>query len=242
LTPTLLGAAPTSPIVAGVKIAPIHEKVELTNTSASTISGPVTLSLLLSPDTAGSTVDPIAATLSIRRLVLKAHKSKTETLTIKSLPTSANGSLYLIALVADPAQLQNSAASSNALTAVPATVDLSGSFTSLPTSIRLAHPTALAFSVTNAGTVPATGQLEFQVYLSESGSIDSSALLIADVTRPRGSIKPGRPLKIRLSKTIRQAPAGNYFLIVQLDPKNVFNDSNIANNTIVSAQPPIPLA
>jgi hypothetical protein len=240
LTPVLSGALPSVSVVAGQKIKPFHQKIVLTNTGSTTINGKVTVSLSLSSTTTAVTGAAPVASLTIKRLILKAHRTRAILLTVRSLPATASGPLFLVAVVTDPQSLQNSSASAKTLTAVAPTVDLSGSFTHLPASLFAGKVNTLAFNVINSGTIPAVGQLEYKVFLSKSGVIDSNSILLADVTRGRGAIRPGVPLRLRLSKVIKQLPAGGYFAIVQLDPKNVFHDIKLTNNTFVSAAPAIP--
>lgn len=235
LTAKIVGPLPTAPVVAGVKIKAIREKVVLTNTASTTVKGPVSVSLLLSANTAGSTADPVLATLNIHRLTLKSHKSATEVVTIKApLPSSANGSYYQIALVTDPSKLQSAAASSSTFSVVQPFVDLSGAFTKVPPSAQTGRPAPFSFNVTNGGTISAVGPLEIKIYASASGLIDSGAVEIDDLNLKHVSIAPGKPLRIRLSKTIAQSTAGKYFVILNVDPANTFHESNLANNTIVS--------
>ena len=58
--------------------------------------------------------------------------------------------------------------------------------------------------------------------------------------RGRTSIKPGKPLRVRLNKRLPAAvTVGTYFFIVQIDPGNLLHDTNVANNTQVSSPPAI---
>ena len=183
LVPAIVTSLPTTAVVAGIKLQPIHEKVTVTNSGSTKISGATTLSLLLSTDTTADSTDPTLATIKLPHLSLKAHKSTTVMLTIKSLPAGSLGASHLIAMVTDPSKNQNSAASSTTLTAVAPIVNLSGVFTLVPTSMTVGHHATLAFNVTNAGTIPAAGRLEMKVFVSESGALDAQAIQIADVTR-----------------------------------------------------------
>ena len=68
--------------------------VTLTNSSAATISGAITLNLVLATTPAGEAGDPIVATLG-KNVSIKAHKSKTFPVLVKNLPAGNLGrSLY----------------------------------------------------------------------------------------------------------------------------------------------------
>ena len=53
------------------------------------------------------------------------------------------------------------------------------------------------------------------------------------------SVKPGKLLKVRVTKKIPQLTAGNYFVIAEIDPADIFHDSNFADNLIVSPAPAV---
>ena len=75
--------------------------------------------------------------------------------------------------------------------------------------------------------------------VTQTGAIDNQAVLVADVHVGHISIKPGKSLPIHVNKIFKNVKAGNYFLILQVDPSDVFHDANVANNTITSSPPAI---
>ncbi len=235
IVPAFLTAQPTTPFVAGGKIKPIHEKLTLTDTSAATFDNGLTLDLLLSTGTVASANDPSLATFTRKKFRLKAHKSMTVSLTIKSLPATANGSYHILAQIKDATGAVSVTPSAATLSVLPGFHDLSGSFTKVPPLARTGRHANVSFTISNAGNLAVTGPLEVQAYLSKNGLIDSNAIVLEDVM-PHVSIKPGKTVRMRLGKTIT-ASAGSYFVIVRLDPKGVYPDSNVANNTFVSVTP-----
>ncbi|HZK82570.1 MAG TPA: VCBS repeat-containing protein, partial [Humisphaera sp.] len=234
LVPTLRGKLPASSLVAGGKIAPIREVVTLTNSSAATISGPITLNLVLATTPAGEAGDPIVATLG-KNVSIKAHQSKTFPVLVKNLPAGNLGAHYILAEVTDPSKLTNTGATAATISIVAPTIDLSGAFVAPSKTAKVGHSAGITFSVTNNGTVAAAGMLPIQIQASTTAGVSSTSAVI-DMLTKKVSIKPGKTIRIHVSKSIA-ATAGSYYLIVQLDPSNTLGDVNTANNTFVSATP-----
>ncbi len=234
LVPVVAGVLPTTPVVAGVKTRPIRQRVTVTNTGTTPIDGKVIINLLLSSSKTGNAGDPTVAQFVRNRLKFNRGQSRTFIMTVRQLPASAVGPFFLVAQVTDPTQQINAGSSSAAISVVAPTVDLSGNFVLIPATAQVGRRANLAFNVTNAGTIPALGLLDAKVFASQNGIIDANSVQLADVPR-HISIGAGKTLRLRLTKPFPAAPAGPYFLIVQLDPANVLHDVNISNNVLISA-------
>ncbi|HWE04062.1 MAG TPA: VCBS repeat-containing protein [Tepidisphaeraceae bacterium] len=234
LTPVVTGKSPAGPLLAGGKIAPLHEVVTVTNSSAATISGAVTVNLVLATTAAGETGDPILATAG-GNVAIKAHKSKTFSLSVKSLPAGVQGPYYLVAEITDPSKLTNVGASAATISVVAPAIDLAGAFVATPKAAKAGHSAGFTFSVVNDGTTLAAGALPIQIQASTTAGVTSASTVIDSLTK-KISIKPGKTIRIHVSKVI-SATAGSYYVVVQLDPSNTLGDVNTANNTFATTSP-----
>ena len=116
-------------------------------------------------------------------------------------------------------------------------VDLSASVSLVsPASheIKPGRPAKLAIVVTNDGTSAASGKLVVDVGLSRflgGASPASVATLKRSIKLPAGH-------HLTISETVKPGVAfalNTYFAVVTVDPADIFNDTNPANNTAVSS-------
>jgi hypothetical protein len=238
IVPALLSPVPATTFVAGQKIKPIQEIVKLTNTSNSTISGKVSVTLTLSPTAGGAAGAPVVASYS-KSLVLKSGKNDTIHLQIKSIPAGLDGSYYVRAAIVDPSSDTNAVASATAIHVAPASIDLTGAFVSPPTSAAIGKDTVLTFSVTNLGTTAAVGPLTIDIDTSDAAHIDSSTATFDVVTIKKIDLKPGGDTKIHIKKAIAAGLPSPFYFVGVVDPNNVYHDVNLLNN--VFATPAITL-
>ena len=133
----------------------------------------------------------------------------------------------------DPSKLTNTGTTAATISIVAPTIDLSGAFVTPSKRAKVGHNAGITFSVTNNGTVAASGMLPIQMQASTTAGVSSTSAVI-DMLTKKVSIKPGKTIRIHVSKSIA-ATAGSYYLIVQLDPSNTLGDVNTANNTFVTA-------
>lgn len=230
VTPTVLGKLPTKPLVAGGKITPIAQSVSFSTTAP--FSGSATVNLQLVPiGTFGSSFSTIA-TLT-KKLTLKTGRAQKFPVVIRSLPSGLAGSYYLIAQLTDSTGAVSIGTVAQPLTIVPPTIDLSGSFGSVPRAGKAGRKAIVTFKVTNSGTITANATLPVDIISSNTGSLDDTAVSIDDFTR-HVVIAPGKTIVMRASLTLPNA-AGAYYLIVELDPQNTLNDVNLSNNVFTSA-------
>jgi hypothetical protein len=230
--PTVSGTLPSTPLVAGGKIKAINQTVILTPSAA--FKGSVTVNLQFSTTSSFNSANPTVATLT-RNLNLKAGRSQKFIVAIKSLPSGLVGGYHLVAQLTDPSGATSSVASAQAVSIVAPTIDLSGSFATVPAAAHAGRKTTIAFTVANGGTISVNASLPIDISASTTGALDSTAVTLDDFTR-HVLIQPGKSLKLHVIVPM-PASAGTYYLIVELDPQNTLNDVNLANNTFASLTP-----
>lgn len=202
----------------------------MTNTGQTAFSGNVAVQLLLSPTQAASSSEVTVGQLT-KGLAIAVGKSKTVAITIKSLPANFTGSDYLLAQLTDPSGAVGLTASSGTVTIVAPTIDLTGSFAKLPSTVKAASGAAFTFNVTNDGNIAASGNLVIEVTPSTTTTLPAGAIPLQ--FNKNVKILPRKSTAFKIKGVI--APAGTSdYLIVQIDPSNTFNDSDLANNTVVS--------
>ncbi|HEY1684540.1 MAG TPA: choice-of-anchor tandem repeat GloVer-containing protein [Tepidisphaeraceae bacterium] len=224
LSGNLSGSAPSSTI-AGQK-AKISQALTLTNSSGATVTG--SAALYLSSD---GTIDAnsILLTPKSKTIKLKNGAHAKVTLIAASIPASTPNGTYTPIAQLTTASGTTDAASSSTITVAPAEIDLSGSFVTQPVPGK-GGKTKLSLSVTNNGNTTASGPLSINIDSSSTQST-SGATVITPASK-KINIKPNsKPAKISLPVTL---PAGTYFLVIQLDPDNAFNDTNLANNVFAT--------
>jgi hypothetical protein len=234
IVPALPSSLPSGTFAAGQTVKPIKEVVTLTNSSKSTISGKTSITLTLSQTSGGAAADPVVATYSSNSLALKGGKSKTIPLKITSIPAGLDGSYYVRATVVDPSSESNAIASAARINIVPATIDLTGAFSSSPASATVGKPVALSFNVTNVGTIAAMGPLTVDVDTSSTAGIDSSSASFDVVTVKHIDLKPNGIAKIKVKKTATSGISSPFYVVVIVDPNDAYNDVDTTNNVFSS--------
>ena len=232
LVPTVSGSVPTTSFIAGQKFKPIREIVKLTNNSATLNTDSVTVTMVLSTSADGSGGTTVATYRA--HLKLKAHKFIKAPLTISSFPTSVNGTLHLVAVLSDASGILATVDTSHTITVGPPSTDLSATIAKIPATTKAGKKAAVTINITQLGNIPITGSLPVEFFLSTDTTLDSADINIG-VLPGHVSIKPGKPSKLVLSPTIPVGPTGDYHIIAVVDPQNTRTDTNLANNTAVSA-------
>ena len=149
---------------------------------------------------------------------------------VPTIPASTpNGTYHLVAQLTDPSGITSDATSTSTIIVAPAQNDLSGTFSKQPVPGKNGK-TALTFTVSQEGNIPAEGTLALNVDSSPDGQLADATV----ITTPskKINIKPGKSTRITVTITL---PAGTYFVIVQLDPADAFHDVNLANNTFATS-------
>jgi uncharacterized repeat protein (TIGR03803 family) len=230
LSAALTGALPTTSLIAGQK-ASLTQKLTFTDTAA--ITENVSVELFLS---SGTTVDASSVALPPavpKRINLKAGKSMPISLKVTSIPTgTANGTYHVVAQATNATGTAIDAASAGTVTVAPAQIDLSGAFVKATRTVKNGKSLSVTFTLTNAGDVPAVGSLPIQIDLSTADT-DDQDLNLAQIGHPI-NVKPGKRVTVTVKDDVLAVPNGTYFVFVQLDPDNTFNDVNTANNDFAS--------
>jgi cyclophilin family peptidyl-prolyl cis-trans isomerase len=233
LTPVISGKLPTVPLVAGQKISPINTTVKITNNGSSLVSGAIHVDLSLSTDNSGDTPGTSVAGAN-RNVKLKPGQSTTVPITVKSIPSSVTGTEFLLATVTDPGANTATGVSSGAISLQPPFVDLSGSFGKL-TALKAGHNSTITIDVMQNGNIPVNSSLPIDIIASASGTVGAADNIDLGTVAKHVSIKPGKKVVVQLTEAIPAGFTGTHFLIAVIDPNNTLNDTNLTNNTFVSA-------
>ena len=117
--------------------------------------------------------------------------------------------------------------------------DLVGSLdiANLPNPLVPGDSVTVALMVTNQGDQSAVGRMDIQFYLSTEPSM-ADAWGPVVLANQAVSLAPGRAKAFRAKVTVPSSiPAGNYYLLAQIDPSHAISADNPANNFVVSSQP-----
>jgi hypothetical protein len=234
LVPSLAGVKLPAAVATGTPLK-LTVPVLVTNmgTVASIDASSVTLYLSTTQGLTGAT--DIAGVVA--GLHLRVNKAKTVKIKLPSLPTSlAAGSYYLVARVTDVNDNTQIAASSTPISVSPAFIDLSGAIAPVPAVLKPGKKTAVTVTVTNNGNVTAAGTLQVAFYARPAGTTGSTDVPLA-TPAARIKLASGASKAIRLSFVVPTTliAGTDYTMVAVLDPNNLFNDSNRANNTLVGA-------
>jgi probable HAF family extracellular repeat protein len=233
LLATVSGRLPTT-VVSGQRIAPIAQTVTLTNSGATTVSGPVTVNLQLSTDSSGASGGQVVATATLRRVNLRPGQRLRVPMAFRSIPAGLNGDLFVLAQVIDPAAATSLASSPTTISSQAPVIHLTGAVKVVPATVRAGRKGVVSLTVTNQGNVPAVGPLGIDLFLSATGAIDAASQDLGTVQR-QIRIQPGRKSVLQIARTIPAGLSGSYIVIAQLsDPNSAFNDANLTSQVIVS--------
>lgn len=234
LHPTVTGRLPGGPVVAGGKIRPLAQTVHVTNSESNTISGEIAIKLELSSDATGATAGPTVASIT-RKIRLRAGKSASFPLIVRSLPAGTTGSLFLVAEVTDPSGNTAAGASASAINVETPTVDITGAFVHVPATAKAGHNVTVSLAISEDGNVPVSAALPVELFASADGVLDTNSIDLGTLSR-HVSIQPGRKTLLLLREMLPASlPPNSYMLFATLDPNNTLNDANLSNNTFASA-------
>ena len=105
-----------------------------------------------------------------------------------------------------------------------------------PAPAQLAPAVTFSFvAVQNAGNVAAKATPDVKLYASTDATLDGGDTALTGQTVTL-SINPGatKNVKLKLKLPATLPPAGNYFLILNLDDMKAITESNEANNAIAT--------
>jgi hypothetical protein len=222
LTGVLGGKIPYSAIAG--QNPKITQKLIVTNNSTDFVQGNITATLYLSSN---GVVDANSVNVGSENAsgYLRPYDQIAFPFKITSTPaTMSAGNYNVIAQITDPDGNVVYVTSSLTIAISPPSIDLTGSFSKTPKPGKTGK-TNVSFTLLNNGNTTANGPLTFNIEQSPDGSLSDATYITDELVNI--NVKGHKTKKI--SKTI-PLPAGTYHLVIQLDPSNTFNDTNISNN------------
>lgn len=238
LTTTVSGRLPTKTLVSGERLTPaFRQVVTLANNGATTVTGPVSINLVMGTTQTFDPNDPVVGSLS-RRVNLRAGRSIRFPILIKNLPANVSGDEFLVAQVTDPTGLMSTGASAGTISVKPAFIDLTGAFGATPARARAGRRILLPVILTNAGNIQAKGNLDIDVIATGTSSTGGTTTVDLGTVTKRIVINPARRQRVLLVETAATTlAAGTYTLSGTVDPNHAFNSPTITNNTFTSTTP-----
>ena len=232
LTPTIGKSTVPKAVISG---KPAHGtiSVKLTNSSGSTVKGFATVMLLASLDTTADAGDSTVLTLK-KKVNLKAHKSATFSLSVKSLPAGILAGTYtLLAEAIDPSG--NAAATSTGPTITTAApfVQLSETIGAVsPATIKGGKTGTVSVTLTNSGNIDTSGNA---VILIGGSSDDANETAAFTAPNKALKVKAGKKLTVKLKFTApANTAAGTYHPYVSIS-QNASNATAIGSGTFTVA-------
>ena len=232
--PDLAASAVTSSLTAGQPGQSESVTWTVTNVGGSPATGSWTDSVYLSPD--GKLSDATLLGSVNETGGLAAGSSYNGTLT-ETLPSSlADGSYKVLvdtdsgdAVVTDPDRANNLASAPQPLNF--GHVDLVPSITLAPTSAMSGTSITVDWSTTNNGTAPTLSGWVDDAYLSTTGQVTASSLLLGTVSQS-GPLGPGQSATGSASATIPLGDSGTYQIIVVADATSqLIEPGGVSNST-----------
>jgi hypothetical protein len=213
LTATI-GGQPSA-IVAG---SAGKDKVTIKNTGTAVVSGPIELSLLLSPTGTLTAADTVLTTVTIpKSFKLKPGKSKTFTVKFK-YPASATGTQHLVA-VSDSTDLvttenqSHKVAFSNGITISAAFKYLAVTFNTQPAAtLKIGHGGSVSLNVTNIGNVKSSEKFLLSVYESTDQTLSSDDILLGKVSHSGVPANSAKSYVVHFTVPKTVAPGTDYIV------------------------------
>jgi hypothetical protein len=235
-TPSLLVTVPGPIPASAIAGAKLNDRIEvnIANSGSDRLSGRATVTLYASPDGTFSSTDAQLGTVT-KNLIIPAGSNKNVVIKVATLPQNLDGNYFVLANVVAPTETVEGV-SRTAIDVSPAHVDLANAITSVPAAGHLGSTISVTLDVSNIGNETAKGTLATLFELSTSAN-GANPFQVATLTK-HISITAGKSELLHLRVPVALgSPSGNQFIVAVLDPSNVFNDSNLANNTAISAAP-----
>jgi len=231
---TVSAFLPVGTIVGGAK-AKASAVVTVNNPTGQTVSGPVTVTLLVSlGQSLGGATQLLAVT---EKLKLNAGAHKALRIKLSSFPSLPKGSYYLIATVKAPdGTVTGAAVATPSLTIAPAFITIKASnLLGLPAAIAPGEKLTLSLTLQNNGNVPAAGTAGLTVSLSAS-STGTGGQTVA-TTPLRVKLKAGKSGVYRVRFVVPAGTAaGSYYLAASL-AVSALGDTTTADGMAVSGVP-----
>jgi len=220
LSGALSGKIPSS-VVAGQKIN-VSQHLTITDSGSAAVTGNVTEKLFLSTSTSVDS-NSIQLALITKHVKLKPHGHLQVPFKVATLPaTVPNGTYYFVGEITDPSGNVVDVPSATTIAVEPPEISLSGAFAKTPV-LGKTGKASLTFTVSNAGNTTATGNLAFNIDSSPDGLLSDATQITT--SSKKINIRAGKSMKITTSAVL---PAGTYFVVIQLDPSDAFNETSLS--------------
>lgn len=219
-------------------------KVTVTNNSdTATASGAALVKLFASGGQhleAGDT--EITPTISLGKLKLKPHASKTVNAKFTFPATLPDGDFYILASV-DPTNVIGESDETNNLAVSASTVHITAPFVDLSGtlagggSIKAGKPVVVPVVIKNTGNVTAKGTIAVDFYASTDATFDAATdTLLKGQVPVKINIKPAKSQTVRVRFTPTTTPAaGKYSLVAVLNSTQSLAEPNFADDVLVGA-------
>jgi hypothetical protein len=103
------------------------------------------------------------------------------------------------------------------------------------TNLSSQEPISLVYSAENVAGVEALPGWVDQLYLSPDGILESNNIAMGSANGSAAPLPVGGSYTNLVNTTVPAVPAGNYFVVLDVDANNFFTELNLANNVL--AQP-----
>jgi hypothetical protein len=215
------------------------EKITVTNSGTATVSGPIEVSLLLSPTgtlTAQNTV--LANVFEPKSFSLKPGKSKT--INVNFIYPSVQTDAYKLVAVADSTNLvtttnqSDKASFSNSIEISSAFKYLAVQFATQPAASEpLGKSQSVTLNVTNIGNAAYGGSFTVDLYASTDETLGGSPVLVGKLTK--SGLKANQVKAYKVKYTIpKTLTAGNYFIVASLTASSNTNVASSAATVSIS--------
>jgi uncharacterized delta-60 repeat protein len=209
-------------------------------------SGTVTISVVASTDDTFDGLDVPVATIANQKVALKPGKSKNFKLKLGTFPSGAPDDDYFLLAKVDSGNAipelkksDNVGATAQKVTIAAPFIDLlapAGTLGPAPAQLTPSLKFSFAVAVQNAGNTAAKATTDVKLYASNDTTLDAGDTALTGQT-VKLSIKPGATKNVKLKLTLPATlpPAGNYFLILNLDDLKAIAESNETNNAVATS-------
>ena len=217
--------------IAGAKLD-ARATVTLNNPTGATISGPVTVTIDVSP--ASSLDGATELTAVTKKISLKAGKSAKVALKVSTLPSVPDGTYFLLASVKAPDNSVTGAAGPSLSVAAPLVAARVSAVRPLPASVAAGRKGGVSLTVTNGGNTAAAGTATLTVLASPAGGSGAVTLV---ATPLKVKLKPGAGKAYRVKFTLPSSlAAGSYDLTASL-AVGALGDTTASDGTSAGTSP-----
>jgi Bacterial Ig-like domain (group 3) len=215
-----------APSVIGGQKTSAKATVVITNGSASTFKGRVTIEIAAVADGVSTSIRTLPVSVNI-----KSHKTMTETVPLLTLPNVATGSYQIVATVTDASQNVSTVTFASPVTIAAPVVLLGATAGAVaPATIVPGKSGSVSVVISNMGNIDSTGLLRVNVALVLNGVSMSVGNLSEKVT-----VKATKPLSAKLHfKVPKGFAAGDYSLVATVNQGGQTVDATSATTVTVT--------